>query len=203
MPRDAPVVERLRAAGAVIVGKANLSEWANFRGFAPFNGWSARAGGFTRNPYVLDVDPCGSSSGSATAAAANLATVTVGTETDGSILCPAGEQNLVGIKPTIGLVSQQGIIPIAASQDTAGPMTRTVEDAAALLNVLRTPFGPVAGHRLPRTTRRTSADTGPSVAAARRHQLHRRRPRDDAPMCCRCSTPRSRRCGRPGRSWTG
>ena len=97
------------------------------------------ADGFTRNPYVLDLDPCGSSSGSAAAAAANLAALTVGTETDGSIICPAGEQNLVGIKPTIGLVSQRGIIPIAASQDTAGPMTRTVHDAAALLNVLTDP----------------------------------------------------------------
>jgi amidase len=147
--RDAPIVTRLRDAGAVVLGKANLSEWANFRGFAPFNGWSAR-GGFTRNPYVLDLDPCGSSSGSATVVAANLATLAVGTETDGSILCPAGEQNVVGIKPTIGLVSQAGIIPIAASQDTAGPMARTVLDAARLLNVLRTPFGDVAGHRLPR-----------------------------------------------------
>ena len=147
--RDAPIVARLRDAGAVVLGKANLSEWANFRGFAPFNGWSAR-GGFTRNPYVLDLDPCGSSSGSATVVAANLATLAVGTETDGSILCPAGEQNVVGIKPTIGLVSQAGIIPIAASQDTAGPMARTVIDAARLLNVLRTPFGDVASRRLPR-----------------------------------------------------
>jgi amidase len=147
--RDAPIVARLRDAGAVVLGKANLSEWANFRGFAPFNGWSAR-GGFTRNPYVLDLDPCGSSSGSATVVAANLATLAVGTETDGSILCPAGEQDVVGIKPTIGLVSQAGIIPIAASQDTAGPMARTVLDAARLLNVLRTPFGEVAGRRLPR-----------------------------------------------------
>jgi amidase len=146
--RDAPIVDRLRDAGAIILGKANLSEWANFRGFAPFNGWSAR-GGFTRNPYSLELDPCGSSSGSAAASAANLATVAVGTETDGSILCPSGEQNLVGIKPTIGLVSQQGIIPIAASQDTAGPMTRTVRDAALLLNVLQTPFGKVARRRLP------------------------------------------------------
>ena len=156
---DAPIVRNLREAGAIVLGKTNLSEWANFRGFAPFNGWSARAADnpadcFTRNPYVLDLDPCGSSSGSASAAAANLAALTVGTETDGSILCPAGEQNLVGIKPTIGLVSQRGIIPIAASQDTAGPMTRTVEDAAALLNVLRSPFGRAARHRLPRDYRR-------------------------------------------------
>ena len=151
---DAPIVDRLRDAGAIILGKANLSEWANFRGFAPFNGWSGRAAPnpadcFTRNPYQLDLDPCGSSSGSASAAAANLAALAVGTETDGSILCPSGEQNLVGIKPTIGLVSQRGIIPIAASQDTAGPMTRTVRDAATLLNVLRSPFGDVKRRSLP------------------------------------------------------
>jgi amidase len=153
--QDAPIVRNLRDAGAIVLGKANLSEWANFRGFAPFNGWSARAADnpadcFTRNPYQLDFEPCGSSTGSAAAVAANLAAVAVGTETDGSIVCPAGEQNLVGIKPTIGLVSQRGIIPIAASQDTAGPMTRTVHDAATLLNVLRSPFGRVARHSLPR-----------------------------------------------------
>ena len=154
--QDAPIVRRLRDSGAIILGKSNLSEWANFRGFAPFNGWSARADDdpancFTRNPYVLDLDPCGSSSGAATVAAANLAALSIGTETDGSILCPSGEQNLVGIKPTIGLVSQQGIIPIAASQDTAGPMTRTVRDAAILLKAIRSPFGAVAGHSLPTT----------------------------------------------------
>ena len=134
----------MRRAGAVVLGKANLSEWANFRGFIPPgfpNGWSAR-GDFTRNPYVLDWDPCGSSSGSAVAAAANLCAVTVGTETDGSILCPAGNNGVVGLKPTLGLVAQTGIIPIAHSQDTAGPMTRTVTDAAILLNAMRSPFGP-------------------------------------------------------------
>ena len=136
VPADAAVVRRLRAAGAVILGKANLSEWANFRGFAPFNGWSAR-GGFTRDPYVLDFDPCGSSSGSAVAAAANLCSVAVGTETDGSIVCPAGNNLIVGLKPTLGLVPPDGIIPIAHSQDTAGPMTRTVTDAAILFAVLR------------------------------------------------------------------
>ena len=150
--RDATIVTKLRRSGAVILGKANLSEWANFRGFVPAgfpNGWSA-AGGFTRNPYVLDWDPCGSSSGSAVAAAANLAAATVGTETDGSILCPAGNNNVVGLKPTLGLVAQRGIIPIAHSQDTAGPITRTVTDAAILLNVMRSPFGPVKGRKLPR-----------------------------------------------------
>ena len=109
----------------------------------------ARRGGFTRNPYVLDWDPCGSSSGSAVAAAANLSAATVGTETDGSILCPAGNNGVVGLKPTLGLVPQGGIIPIAHSQDTAGPITRTVTDAAIMLNVMRDPFGPVAGQPLP------------------------------------------------------
>ena len=125
----------LRGAGAVILGKANLSEWANFRGFAPFNGWTAR-GGFTRDPYLLSADPCGSSSGSAVAPAANLCAVAVGTETDGSIVCPAGNNLVVGIKPPIGMVPADGIIPIAHSQDTAGPMTRTVTDAHILLGVL-------------------------------------------------------------------
>jgi amidase len=118
------------------------------------NGWSGR-GSFTRNPYVLSWDPCGSSSGSAVAAAANLAALTVGTETDGSIICPAGNNNVVGIKPTLGLVSQRGIIPIGHSQDTAGPMTRTVTDAAILLNTLKSPFGPVKGHKVPRDYRKS------------------------------------------------
>jgi amidase len=139
VPADATVVAQLRAAGAVILGKANLSEWANFRGFGSINGWSAR-GGFTRNPYVLSADPGGSSSGSAVAAAASLCAVAVGTETDGSITFPSGLNSLVGLKPTVGLVSQQGIIPIAFSQDTAGPMARTATDAAILLGVLQSPF---------------------------------------------------------------
>ena len=136
---DATVVARLRAAGAVILGKANLSEWANFRGFGSINGWSAR-GGFTRNPYLLSFDPGGSSSGSAVSAAASLCAAAVGTETDGSITYPAGLNSLVGLKPTVGLVAQQGIIPIAFSQDTAGPMARTATDAAILLGVLQSPF---------------------------------------------------------------
>jgi amidase len=134
--RDAYVVERLRAAGAVIVGKTNLSEWANFRSTHSSSGWSGR-GGQTRNPYALDRNPCGSSSGSGAAVSANLALVGVGTETDGSIVCPSGACGIVGIKPTLGLVSRSGIIPISHSQDTAGPMARTVADAAALLNILR------------------------------------------------------------------
>jgi amidase len=134
-PRDAFIVERLRAAGAVILGKTNLSEWANFRSTRSVSGWSGR-GGQTRNPYVLDRNPSGSSSGSAAAVAANLCAVAVGTETDGSVISPSAMCSLVGIKPTLGLVSRSGIIPIAHSQDTAGPMTRTVRDAAVLLNVL-------------------------------------------------------------------
>ena len=138
VPADAVLVAQLRAAGAVILGKANLSEWANFRGFAPFNGWSAR-GGFTRDPYLLDFDPCGSSSGSAVAAATNFCAATVGTETDGSVVCPSGNNLIVGLKPTVGLVSQDGIIPIAHSQDTAGPMCLTVTDVAIMLGVMQTP----------------------------------------------------------------
>jgi amidase len=151
VPADAPIVARLRIAGAVILGKANLSEWANFRGFAPFNGWSAR-GSFTRDPYILDYDPCGSSSGSAVAPAANLCAAAIGTETDGSIVCPSGNNHIVGLKPTVGLVSQDGIIPIAHSQDTAGPMCRTVTDVAILLGILRSPFGEVAAHDPPPPT---------------------------------------------------
>jgi amidase len=132
---DAPIVKRLRDAGAVILGKTNLSEWANFRSTHSQSGWSGR-GGQCRNPYALDRDPSGSSSGSGAAAAASLCAVTVGTETDGSIVSPANNCALVGFKPTLGLVSRTGIIPIAHSQDTAGPMTRTVADAAVLLTVM-------------------------------------------------------------------
>jgi amidase len=134
-PRDAALVVRLRAAGAVVLGKTNMSEWANFRSTHASSGWSGR-GGQTRNPYALDRSPCGSSSGTAAAIAASLAAVGVGTETDGSIVCPASATGLVGLKPTVGLVSRSGIIPISESQDTAGPMTRTVADAAALLTAL-------------------------------------------------------------------
>ncbi len=133
---DAHVVTRLREAGAVILGKTNLSEWANFRSRDSISGWSTR-GGQTKNPWALDRNPCGSSSGTGAAIAAGLATVGVGTETDGSIICPAQANGLVGIKPTVGLVSRTGIIPISASQDTAGPMARSVADAAALLAAMR------------------------------------------------------------------
>ncbi|HLH53661.1 MAG TPA: amidase [Verrucomicrobiae bacterium] len=132
---DAFLVTKLRAAGAVLLGKTNLSEWANFRGSLSTSGWSAR-GGQTRNPYSLDRNPSGSSSGSAVAVSANLCSVAVGTETDGSILSPSSFNGIVGIKPTLGLVSRTGIIPIAHSQDTAGPMARTVTDAAVLLGIL-------------------------------------------------------------------
>jgi amidase len=134
-PRDAFLVERLRAAGAVILGKTNLSEWANFRSTRSTSGWSGR-GGQTHNPYALDRSPSGSSSGTGAAIAASFAAVGVGTETDGSVVSPSSVQGLVGIKPTVGLVSRAGVVPIAASQDTAGPMCRTVTDAAILLTAL-------------------------------------------------------------------
>ena len=156
--RDAFVVQQLRAAGAVIIGKTNLSEWANFRSTKSASGWSAR-GGQVRNPYVLDRNACGSSSGTGAAIAANLAAVGVGTETDGSIVCPSTVNALVGMKPTIGLVSRSGIIPISHTQDTAGPMARTVSDAAILLHAMigadpkdaataRAPRGPATNYRL-------------------------------------------------------
>jgi amidase len=132
---DAFLVKRLREAGAVILGKTNLSEWANFRSLRSSSGWSSR-GGQTKNPYVLDRSPCGSSSGTGAAIAANLAAVGIGTETNGSIICPSAVHALVGLKPTVGLVSRAGIIPISATQDTAGPMTRSVADAAILLNAI-------------------------------------------------------------------
>jgi amidase len=134
-PRDSFVAAQLRSAGAIILGKTNLSEWANFRGALSTSGWSGR-GGQTRNPYVLDRNPSGSSSGSAVAVSANICVVAVGTETDGSILSPSSYNGIVGIKPTLGLISRAGIIPIAHSQDTAGPMARTVTDAAILLGAL-------------------------------------------------------------------
>lgn len=133
--RDAFVAERLRVAGAILLGKANMSEWANFRSTHSSSGWSAR-GGQARNPYALDRTPCGSSSGSASAVSAGLAAASLGTETDGSILCPASANGVVGIKPTVGLTSRAGVIPIAHSQDTVGPFGRTVADVAALLGAL-------------------------------------------------------------------
>ncbi|GAB2474326.1 amidase [Jatrophihabitans fulvus] len=134
-PPDAFIVKRLRAAGGFVIGKANLSEWANYRGEQSSSGWSA-VGGQTNNPYALDRNPCGSSSGSAVGAAADLATVAVGTETDGSIVCPSGQNGVVGVKPTLGLASRSGIVPISAQQDTAGPITRNVTDASVVLGAL-------------------------------------------------------------------
>ncbi len=134
-PMDAYIVQRLRASGAVLLGKTNLSEWANFRSTRSTSGWSGR-GGQTRNPYVLDRNPCGSSSGTGAAIASDFAAVGIGTETDGSIICPSSMCGLVGLKPTVGLWSRSGIIPISASQDTAGPMGRSVADVAVLLGLL-------------------------------------------------------------------
>jgi amidase len=182
VPADATLVANLRAGGAVILGKANLSEWANFRGSPPpdfpfdtnfLNGWSAR-GGFTLNPYLLSFDPCGSSSGAGVAPAANLCAAAIGTETDGSIVCPAGNNLVVGLKPTIGLISQSGIIPIAHSQDSAGPMARTVSDIAVLMNTLKSPWGAVAGHPLPAdytTFLNASALQGARIGIERRQFL--------------------------------
>jgi amidase len=137
-PEDAAVAARLRAAGAIILGKSNLSEWANFRSTHSTSGWSGR-GGQTKNPYALDRNPSGSSSGSGAGAAASLCAAAIGTETDGSVTSPSSINNLAGIKPTVGLVSRTGIIPISASQDTAGPMARTVRDVAILLSVMADP----------------------------------------------------------------
>jgi amidase len=152
VPSDAVIIHRLREAGAVILGKANLGEWANFRGFDNVYplavGWSAR-GGNTINAYDLSYTSWGSSSGSANGVASNLCSVAVGTETDGSITGPSAVENIVGLKPTVGLVSQDGIIPIAHQQDTAGPMARSVTDVAILLGALQSPFGHVIGHHLP------------------------------------------------------
>ncbi len=157
-PRDAAVAAKLRAAGAVILGKTNLSEWANFRSTKSTSGWSGR-GGQVRNPYVLDRNPCGSSSGTGAAIAANLAAIGVGTETDGSIVCPSGANGLVGIKPTVGLVSRTGIIPISHTQDTAGPMSRSVADGAALLAAIAgvDPSDPATASSPGRSTNYTSA----------------------------------------------
>lgn len=135
-PRDSTVAANLRAGGAVILGKTNLSEWANFRSFESISGWSGR-GGQTHNPYGIDRNPCGSSAGSAAAASSNFAAVSIGTETDGSIVCPANANGVVGIKPTVGLVSRAGVVPISHTQDTVGPHGRTVADAAAVLSVIQ------------------------------------------------------------------
>ena len=200
---DAFVARRLREAGAVLVGKANLSEWANFRSTRSSSGWSAR-GGQCRNPYALDRNPCGSSSGSAVAVAASLVPAAIGTETDGSIVCPGSANGIVGIKPTVGLVSRAGIIPIAHSQDTAGPMARTVRDAAIVLGVLAgpDPRDPATAesetHGACATTRRTSTPTGWRGRAS----ASRAASRDSTNGSTACWRAPSTRCGRAGpRSW--
>ena len=133
---DAFIVKKLRESGAVILGKANLSEWANFRGQNSTSGWSG-INGQTKNPYVLTRNPCGSSSGSGVSVSANLTVIAIGTETNGSIMCPSNANGIVGIKPTVGLISRTGIIPISFTQDTSGPMARTLSDAVIALNVMR------------------------------------------------------------------
>jgi len=166
--RDAPITARLRAAGAVLIGKSNLSEWANIRSSHSISGWSA-VGGLTRNPYARDRNTCGSSSGSGAAVAAGFAIVAIGTETDGSITCPAAMNGLVGFKPTVGLVSRTGIVPISHSQDTAGPMTRTVRDAAIVLNVIAgtDPADPATAEADARKTDYAAALNGASLSGVR------------------------------------
>ncbi|HSD68335.1 MAG TPA: amidase [Woeseiaceae bacterium] len=185
-PDDAFLVARLREAGAVILGKTNLSEWANFRSSFSSSGWSS-LGGQTRNPYDTDRTPCGSSSGSAVAVAAGMAVLAVGTETDGSIICPAGINGIVGIKPTLGLVSRDGIIPIAHSQDTAGPMAGNVRDAAVLLNVLaaidpRDPASDARSGGITDYTAHLSADAlaGKRIGVLRTHSGAGKDPRIDS-----------------------
>ena len=160
-PEDSGVAARLRQAGALLLGKTNLSEWANFRSTRSSSGWSGR-GGQCRNPYVLDRNPCGSSSGSGAAVSANLAAAAIGTETDGSIVCPSTANGIVGIKPTVGLVSRAGVIPISHTQDTAGPMARTVRDAAVVLGVLAGP-----DPRDPATAAHTQDTAGPMARTVR------------------------------------
>ncbi len=167
-PEDAFLVSQLRDAGAIILGKANLSEWANFRSKRSSSGWSS-IGGQTRNPYDTLRTPCGSSSGSAVAVTANLTVVAIGTETDGSVICPAGINGIVGIKPTIGLVSRSGIIPLAHSQDTAGPMARTVRDAAILLSAMTgTDPGDPASAEAPKATTNYAANLAADGLQGRR-----------------------------------
>lgn len=169
-PQDAFVARKLREAGAVILGKTNLSEWANFRSTKSSSGWSAR-GGQTRNPYVLERNPCGSSSGSGAAVAANLCAAAIGTETDGSIVCPSSANSLVGIKPTLGMISGAGIVPIAHSQDTAGPMARTVSDAAILLACLAGPGNAPDGTMITNFTKALDKNglKGVRLGVARKH----------------------------------
>jgi amidase len=207
--QDSTVAARLRAGGAVILGKTNLSEWANFRSFFSTSGWSGR-GGLTRNPYSLDRNACGSSSGSGAAASANLATVSIGSETDGSIVCPANVNGVVGLKPTVGLTSRAGVVPISHVQDTIGPHTRTVADAAALLGVIQSRTGDARdpatagvplGWRgrsrptnIPPTTRGswTRRASGARGSASRAKVWTTRRPRSEPPSTRRSPPSRPR-----------
>jgi amidase len=172
--KDATLVRRLRDAGAVLLGKANLSEWANFRAAKPTSGWSG-VGGQTNNPYVLDRNPCGSSAGSAAGVAASLAQVAIGSETDGSIVCPAGLTSTVGHKPSLGLVSRTGVVPISAEQDTAGPMARHVVDVALTMSVLqgRDPSDPATGAYPPNQPADYAAHLRPGVLKGARIGLWR------------------------------
>ena len=193
-PRDAHVARRLREAGAVILGKANMSEWANFRSSRSVSGWSAR-GGQCRNPYALDRNPCGSSSGSGVAVSANLAPLAVGTETDGSIVCPATNCGIVGIKPTVGLVSRAGIIPISHTQDTAGPMARTRRGrggAPRRRSPAPTRAIPRRRERRPRTPSTTRASSTRAACAARASAWRATWPAS-TPTPTGCSTRRSPR----------
>ena len=202
-PEDSTIAARLRAAGAVLLGKANLSEWANFRSTRSSSGWSGR-GGQCRNPYVLDRNPCGSSSGSGVGVSANLVAVAIGTETDGSVVCPSSANGIVGIKPTVGLVSRAGVIPISHTQDTAGPMARTVRDAAIVLGVIagvdpRDPARPRARHAGWSTTRRFSKRTGSGACGSVWRVVFSGSTR----RWTRSSRPPSRRWARPApSSWT-
>jgi len=171
--RDAPLAAKLRAAGAIILGKTNLSEWANIRSSSSISGWSA-IGGLTKNPYVLDRNACGSSAGSGTATAASLAAAAIGTETDGSVICPSSISGIVGLKPTVGLVSRSRVVPISVSQDTAGPMARNVADAAALLNVIAgsDPTDPATAEADAHRTDYTAALSKPSLKGVRLGVFH-------------------------------
>jgi len=166
--KDSHVVQKLRAAGAVILGKTNLSEWANIRSSHSTSGWSGR-GGLTKNPYALDRNPCGSSSGSGAGVSANLCAAAIGTETDGSIVCPSSSNGIAGIKPTVGLISRRGIIPISHSQDGAGPMCRIVRDAAILLGAL-TGVDPADAPQQP--ARASLSPTTPSSAVPTASKAH-------------------------------
>ncbi len=191
---DATVAKKLRDAGAIILGKANLSEWANFRSFHSASGWSGQ-GGQTRNPYILDRNPCGSSSGSGAAVAAAFAAGSLGTETDGSIVCPSSANGVVGIKPTVGLTSRAGVVPIAHSQDTVGPHGKTVADAAAILGALTgvDPRDPDTAATAASSRRTTPSTSTRKACAGRASESCGQESRATARRPTRSSKTRSRR----------